>query len=448
MAVQSRESGLFRAEVLQAQSVQWLGSIRIGHNPRFTFVTAVAVLLAGSLIAFAVWGEVTRKARIPGILMPTLGAHQINASAPGVLLERRVAEGDFVHAGQVLFVVYTDHVTSEGQAAVLVAQAISQRRQTLESERASRELQMRQRNQALADRLRGLQNERQQAVHEAEFAERRVALAHKSQERYDELAKNGFVADIQAQQKQEELLDLQSRAQTARRGIAAMLRDEQSTQAEVLSNQTQLQTELAQLSRSLASLEQERSENESRKTLVLTAPQAGVITALNLTPGAAVQMGQTLATLVPGTQEPDAQGSFLEAQLFAPSRTAGFVQKGQSVWLRYAAFPYQKFGMAEGQVTSVSTTPVSTQDLPQGQQQALSQASQSSEPLYRVTVKLTRQDIETYGQVKALKSGMALEADVVQDKRAIWEWVLEPVLAARAQTKVLSASPAATSPGG
>jgi membrane fusion protein len=28
-----------------------------------------------------------------------------------------------------------------------------------------------------------------------------------------------------------------------------------------------------------------------------------------------------------------------------------------------------------------------------------------------------------------LKPGMTLEADVVQDSRKIWEWVLEPVLA-------------------
>jgi membrane fusion protein len=41
---------------------------------------------------------------------------------------------------------------------------------------------------------------------------------------------------------------------------------------------------------------------------------------------------------------------------------------------------------------------------------------------------LARQHIEAYGKSQALKPGMALEADVVQDKRAVWEWILEPLL--------------------
>jgi len=49
--------------------------------------------------------------------------------------------------------------------------------------------------------------------------------------------------------------------------------------------------------------------------------------------------------------------------------------------------------------------------------------------LYRIKVKLEKQSIEAYGELQALKLGMTLEADVLQDRRKIWEWVLEPVLA-------------------
>jgi len=49
--------------------------------------------------------------------------------------------------------------------------------------------------------------------------------------------------------------------------------------------------------------------------------------------------------------------------------------------------------------------------------------------LYRIKVKLEKQSIQAYGQLQALKPGMTLEADVLQDRRKIWEWVLEPILA-------------------
>jgi membrane fusion protein len=40
-----------------------------------------------------------------------------------------------------------------------------------------------------------------------------------------------------------------------------------------------------------------------------------------------------------------------------------------------------------------------------------------------------------------LKAGLTVEADVLQERRKVWEWVLEPVLAARQRLKVLGADP-------
>jgi membrane fusion protein len=63
-------------------------------------------------------------------------------------------------------------------------------------------------------------------------------------------------------------------------------------------------------------------------------------------------------------------------------------------------------------------------------------------------VRLARQDISGYGVTQQLKPGMALEADVMQDRRAVWEWVLEPLVAAGARWKVLSDGPISSRPSG
>lgn len=420
---------LFRQEVLEAQRAQYLGGIRIGRNPRHASVAAVALLLAALLVAFAAWGQVTRKARIPGLLVPALGTLQLAATAAGTVAERRVSEGDFVQAGQVLFVLGTDRAGAQGDTAALVAHSLAQRHQTLQAERGLRELQARQRQQALADRLRALVLETSQAQAEAQLGERRVALAGKSAQRYQELAAKGFVSDVQAQARQEELIDLQARAQAAQRTVAALQREQGALRAEQRAAATQLQTELNQIERSLAALAQDSTENEARRQLVVAAPQAGTVTALHAALGSAVQTGQALATLVP--QATAGPAGELQAELYAPSRTAGFVQEGQEVWLRYAAFPYQKFGMARARVLSVSRTPVNPQELPPGQANALLAAAQSNEPLYRIKATLASQGLVAFGRAQALKPGMALEADVVQERRAVWEWVLEPVLAMR-----------------
>jgi len=436
---------LFRREALEAQSAQYLGGIRIAHNPRHLTVAVVAMLLAGALVTFAIWGEVTRKARIPGLLVPALGTLQLTSVATGTVTERRVSENDFVLEGQVLFVLDTDRTAAQGNTAALVSQSMLLREQTLRAERSLRELQARQRQQALADRLRAIALEATQADAEAQFAERRVDLAAKTVERYRQLAATGFVADVQAQAKLEELLDLQARAQAARRTVAALRREEAALQAEQTASATQALTELTQIDRSLAALAQDTTENEARRQLIVRAPHASTVTALHAPLGSAVQPGQALATLVPQTTA--GAVTVLHAELYAPSRTAGFVHAGQEVRLRYAAFPYQKFGMARGTVSSVSRTPVNPQELPQGQAQALMTAAQANEPLFRIKVALASQRIEAFGQEQHLKPGMGLEADVVQERRAVWEWLLEPLLAARARLQASNDQPNVQSGG-
>lgn len=437
---------LFRQEVMQARSAQALGSIRIGKQPGFTAVALVSLALAAALVAFAVWGQATRKARVAGVLVPSTGSIALAAPQSAVLLEQRVQEGQMVAARQVLFVLGTDRTTAQGNTAALVAQSLAQRRSAMEAERNLRMLQARQRVQSLSDRLRGLDAEQQRAEQEIELAQRRVELATRSAERYAQLGAGGFVADVQTQQKQEELIDLQGRAQAAQRTALALARERQSVQAELDGATTQRDTEIALLDRSLAALAQEATENRAQQQVLVIAPQAGRVTGLTQGVGAAVQAGQTLATLLPalltksqsdrvkaagpGSLGEDANGldAPLQAHLYAPSRTAGFVQPGQTVWVRYAAYPYQKFGLAQGQVVDVGRTPIAPQDLPTGQQQALLQAAQTNEPLYRIAVSLARQTLDANGAIHALRPGMALEADVVQDKRAVWEWLLEPLL--------------------
>ena len=341
-------SPLFRDEVVVAQQAQYLGTIRIGRNPSFELVTLVGICLATALISFAYFGEVTRKARVTGLLMPLLGSLQLSATSAGVLVESRVREGEVVREGQVLFVLRTDHRTTSGDTAALISQNLLQRRGALETERRLRELQSRQRLQAISDSIRNTQAALRQAEKESELVQRRVALSAKSVERFRQLSDEGFVSGVQIQQKEEDFIDLQGRSQFAERTRLGLLRDLQTLKADLTATVTQTGTELALIDRNLAALTQEGTENDGRKQVAITAPQAGAVTGLTVNLGAAVQAGATLATLVPATR--DGLSSELQALLFAPSRTAGFVQPGQAVLLRYAAYPYQKFGMALGMV--------------------------------------------------------------------------------------------------
>jgi len=429
---------LFRSEVTQSKQASWMGPIQLAHNPRFTLVAGVALVLASALLAFGAWGKVARKVRVPGVVMPQWGTVELSAAISGVLLELRVKEGDWVEQGQVLFVVNTDKTTVEGSTANLLASHLAQRRSTVWAERASRMAQNRQSEAHLTDRIRSLSLETAQAAQEHALAKRRVELAQKTSSRFEQMALEGFVSEIQAQGKQEELIDLQSRFENTLRSGVALAREHKAVQADLAHLQIQLNIDLLQLDRNLASLDQETAEIQSRKTSSVLAPQAGQVSTLHLSLGATALAGQTIASLVPqaNANTPDRSPHTLVAALFAPTRTTGFIQPGQEVWLRLAAYPYQKFGLAKGRVLKVSGTPIAPQDLPHGQGTALMASTQSNEPLYRIQVELASQHVMAFGVAHPLRPGMTFDADVIHDVRGIWEWVFEPLLAihARQQT--------------
>jgi len=443
---------LFRDEVHQAQAAQWLGSVRLHRPLSFTVLTTVALGLALALVAFATWGEVNRKARLSGLLVPSLGSLSLTAQQSGVLQQLPIAEGQLVKAGDVLLVLYTEHSSllngTMGDTTERAAQQILSRQQSLSTERTLRQLQNRQREDVLTDRIRTVQAELRQAEEERSLQQRRVELARTTLARNEQLAASGFLAAAQVQTKQEELIDADGKLQSLERARLALLHDLQALQGERSALGAQLQTDLNQIERSRSSLDQEMSENAARQSTVVTAPFDGTVTALNLKLGQSVQTGQTLATLVPlikGT--PGLQQAPLQAQLFAPSRTAGFVRPGQTVYLRYDAYPYQKFGLHTGHITTVSATPFAPSELPANLAQQLIAQAGSNEALYRINVQLDEQSIQTYGEAMALKAGLTLEADVLQERRKVWEWVLEPVLAARQQMKVLGVASKAASTG-
>ncbi|MFZ6711119.1 HlyD family secretion protein [Undibacterium sp. TC9W] len=435
----SKSSPLFRPEVTAALGSQWMGSIRLAQPLSASLIAIVALIIAAVLIAYITFGSITKKARVTGITVPIGGQLSVAAPNAGILLTTHVKEGEQVKAGQILFTLSTERQNSQGEITALVAQQLASRADSMAAEQRLRQSQYQEKKQALQQRLANLAQEHTQLEQELLLAQRRQQLAQQSVVKYETLQGNGYVSAAQTQQKQEDLLDISTRLSTLQRNKTQLQANQIALQSELDSLANSLATDLTQIERAKASLKQEAAENANRQAVQIIATQAGTITALTNQPGQAINTGQVLASLIPvdarTAQAGKTETGSLEAHLYAPSRTAGFIQPEQEVLIRYAAFPYQKFGLHKATVVDVSRTPFAPSELPQNLATTiLSNAQQaingfnSNEALYRIKVRLHEQSINTYGKAQMLKPGMTLEADVLQDSRKIWEWVLEPLL--------------------
>jgi membrane fusion protein len=149
---------------------------------------------------------------------------------------------------------------------------------------------------------------------------------------------------------------------------------------------------------------------------VVRAPRAGRVAAVLATSGSALAVGAPLLVLV------DDRAPLL-AQVFIPSRAIGFVRVGQEVQLKLDAFAFERYGAHRGVVREISRTALAPrdQDVPQP----------PNEPVYVALVELAAQQIEAYGQPRALSAGMQLSAEIVIDRPRLIDWLLDPLRALR-----------------
>jgi membrane fusion protein len=256
---------------------------------------------------------------------------------------------------------------------------------------------------------------------EAEVVRQQLNLKQQDLAQYEALMKGeNFVSPAHLRTKKAEVLEVSARLQALSLKRAMHAREMGALVAKRRQEPLQSQVAGGEIERELASLEEASAENEAKRTVVIRAPEDGVVTAVLAGKGHSVSPGSALASLLPA----DAR---LQAQLFAPSSAVGFVRPQQQVQLRYQAFPYQKFGHHAGQVLQVSRTPLQATELAGLPLPEAMKGAASAEPLYRITVTLDRQAVQAYGQPQPLAAGMQLEADVLIETRRLIEWVLDPL---------------------
>jgi membrane fusion protein len=413
---------LFRPEVLAERQTQRLGTVLLAPRLSHRLCVAFAVAVTGAVAAALVTGSYSRKARVSGWLVPREGLVQVFAPVGGIAIDLRVEEGQEVAAGDPLLVL-----SSELQSAALGAtrregaRRLAARRDSLRHERTNVALLADLRAFSVADRLSGLRSERAQLEREVELQRARLTLAERSLARALLLRREGLASDQAVDDAEAARMDHEARLCALERDRTSLERDRLAAEHERDQLPLTAHAELAALERTIASLEQELAETEAQRELVVTAPVGGTVTSLQVVRGGAARPDVPLLSLLPA-------GGRLEAQLFGASRAVGLLRPGQRVLLRYAAYPYQKFGHQEGVVEAISRSAVNPGELP-AQLAGLTSLFDPGEPLYRIRVGLTRQAVSAYGESAPLLPGMQLEADVVIDRRPLVDWVLDPLRA-------------------
>jgi membrane fusion protein len=243
---------------------------------------------------------------------------------------------------------------------------------------------------------------------------RRVDIAQKTVADFTSLQASNFVSAAQVRDKEADLLEQKSKLADLSRAQSAGRRDIAAAESELRDIEAQKGRDLEASRRSLSVLDQDLAEAQARRAVVVTSKVRGTVAMVGVRPGQQVSAGQTLATIVP-------DGAELLVALYADSRSAGFVKPGMQVQLRYASFPYQKYGQFAGVVKEVSGTPARRGDF------VGTDSRSEGADVFRVMVALHKPTVTVRGREEQLKPGSSVEASVILESRSLAEWAVEPL---------------------
>ncbi len=113
----------------------------------------------------------------------------------------------------------------------------------------------------------------------------------------------------------------------------------------------------------------------------------------------------------------------VSAQLWADADTMTKLRPGQEVQVKYAAFPFQTYGVFTGRVQAIADHEVSLKE-----NRPIESKNQQYSPqnlAYPVAVELQQPYISVGSQQIPLRPGMTLTANILLERKTLFNWLLE-----------------------
>jgi len=410
-------SELFRREALDNRRERLFGDVVLTQPPSFWLWSGFAGVAVLLIVLMLVLGTYSRRENVAGFVRPDKGLIKVFAPQSGLLDTLHVEEGERIEAGALLFTVSTGRSGAAPEDVdALIVEKLAAAREALKARRVERsELDSLEQGR-LRERFSRLALEIDELERLVDIQAGRFDASDRQVARLAELGAGGFVSEADLIIARDGRANIELDLLEASRRLAE--KRGELLDAGKLIEQLPLRSslDLAEIDQQLSTIDQRILETGGRRSYTLRAPSAGRVTALQVTAGQRVREERPLLTILPDDTR-------FRADLFVPTRAIGFIESGQSVLLRYGAFPYQQFGLYEGTVDKVAETVLLPAEL--------DVPVPVDEPVYRVSVRLDRQTVSAYGREFDLRAGMLLEASILLEGRSLGEWLLAPIYSLR-----------------
>lgn len=411
---------LFRDQALDSLRQRLHGDVLLLPKLSHSLIILLILCWTIGIVTWASLSTFARKETVLGWLSPPSGIVRVYPRQPGTVKKVLVSEGEYVSAGQALVEISEQKTLTGG------VDLQSSRIAEFESQAAIIERQLQRGEDILLQRLSDTKRNLSDAKVEATLIDKQISLLDErfrllqaQTQKAATLREEGHLSATEFERIVNEKLTLQEELQALERTRVSQAGLIEGLHSQLNLLPQQAEKEKDQLKDRLSVLKQQKSQLLQQQSYSIVAARSGVINNLQVFDGEQIQADTRtpIMSILP-------KDAALEVQLLVPVRAAGFIETGQSLYIRYDAFPYQKFGLYEGEIGVVSRTIMLPDEL-------INSPISITEPVYRVSAVLNTNMVSAYGKNFALRPGMTLSADIKLDERSIIEWLFEPLLSVR-----------------
>ena len=412
---------LFTSESLAFHAEQNIGRPSLLRPVGFTYLTSLLCIIIVFGISYLASKSYTRKESVSGSLIKTVGSTRVFAEKTGIVSELKVEIGNTVTSGDVVAIVHSNLANQLAEGTTSKQEYDKQIQQQQETKRIRQKQHLNKlahlaaQRQTLEQQLTHLEN---QLISQSLVVSRTKTLIAKS----EKLFKTGHLSRLEWNRLEEQVNQALQQQEELKAKKQARIGQIELSRLEMNAAVSELSTQLLQLDIQISALTRNRNRLSRETKQVVLAPISGTIATIFRTEGAKVHTQRPILSIQPHNTD-------LEAELYLPGHTVGFIEPGQSVNLLYDAYPYQQFGSYPAVLRSISSHPVTANDT------AAILPNQGAMYLARVVPR--QSTVSAYGNVIELREGMSLKADVVLDKRSLLEWLFEPLLVHKGRTNSL-----------
>ncbi|HIF6300706.1 HlyD family secretion protein [Klebsiella michiganensis] len=410
---------IYRKEAIEYKKIHWKGKALLLAGIPAWLVTLLASLFLIALVLSLILCTFTQRIDVRGevITLP----HSVNVFAPqqGFVVNQHVKVGDIVNKGQTLYELDVSRNTINGNVSAAQIEVINEKIANAEDI-----ISKLTRNKA--ETLAAL--DKQLKTTSASLAETNRMLAttqvglnkmHTNLSSYDKYLKDGLITKDQYNYQHSLYFQQQSAYQSLVTQKMQLESQLTQTNSDKITKAADFDNQISSQHNQINDYKNQLVESNANGNLIIKATTNGKVESLAVTKGQMVENGSSLAQIKPTG---DIEYYLI---LWLPNNTIPYVKPGDTINIRYDAFPADKFGQFPGKVISISSVPASRQEMAE-YTNVNSGTSQQELALYKAIIKIKDKTFNYNGKTLTLSNGLKAQAVVFLEERPLYMWMFTP----------------------